>query len=56
LTDRFVLVGRALATVGSKGVPATLLMGVGIGASYRVHDSVWIGGAFMPIGFGLRTF
>ena len=47
LTDRFVLVGRALATVGSKGVPATLLMGVGIGMSYRVHDSIWIGGAFM---------
>ncbi len=47
LTDRFVLVGRVLATVGSKGVPATLLMGAGIGMSYRIHDSIWIGGAFM---------
>ncbi|MEA2748372.1 MAG: hypothetical protein QOI41_2515 [Myxococcales bacterium] len=47
LTDRLVLAGRGLVTVGSKGVPATVLMGVGIAMSYRVHDSVWIGGAFM---------
>ena len=47
LTDRLVLVGRAFATAGSKGVPATLLMGAGVGMSYRVHDSIWIGGAFM---------
>lgn len=47
LTERLVLVGRALVTVGSKGVPATLLMGIGVAMSYRVRDAIWIGGAFM---------
>jgi len=47
LTDTLILVGRGLVTVGSKGAPATVLMGIGVGMSYRVHESIWIGGAFM---------
>ena len=47
LTDDLVLAGRGLVTVGSKGAPATVLMAAGIAMSYRVLDSVWIGGAFM---------
>ena len=47
LTDNLILVGRGLVTVGSKGSPATVLVGIGVGMSYRVHPSIWIGGAFM---------
>lgn len=47
LTDDLVLAGRGLVTVGSKGAPATVLMAAGIAMTYRVLDSVWIGGAFM---------
>jgi hypothetical protein len=47
LTDNLILVGRGLLTVGSKGSPATVLVGIGVGMSYRVHESIWIGGAFM---------
>ena len=47
LTDNLILVGRGLVTVGSKGSPGTVLMGIGVGMSYRVHESIWIGAAFM---------
>jgi hypothetical protein len=67
LTDNLILVGRGLLTVGSKGSPATVLMGVGVGMSYRVHESIWIGGAFLggrallpgafnPVGDAQRRF
>jgi hypothetical protein len=45
--DDFVVLGRALVAVGSKGVPATTLAAIGIALSYRVRRSIWIGAAFM---------
>jgi hypothetical protein len=43
----FVVLGRALVAVGSKGTPATTLAAIGIAMSYRVRPSIWIGAAFL---------
>ncbi|MDB4935329.1 MAG: TonB-dependent receptor [Labilithrix sp.] len=45
--DDFVVLGRTLVSVGSKGAPATTLAAIGVAMSYRVRKSVWIGAAFM---------
>jgi hypothetical protein len=45
-SDDFLVLGRATATVGSKGTPATTLASVGLALSYRARRWLWIGAAF----------
>ena len=44
--ERFVVFGRAMVAVGSRGAPATVIDSIGVAFSYRALHSLWIGGAF----------
>lgn len=46
-SNDFVVLGRTLVAVGSQGEPATTLAAIGVGLSYRVRPSIWMGGAFL---------
>lgn len=45
-SEEFVVLGRAMVAVGSKGSPATSIVNVGLALSYRLTRAVWIGAAF----------
>lgn len=45
-SEEFVVLGRAMVAVGSKGTPATSIVNVGLALSYHVTRALWIGAAF----------